>query len=159
MPNALIIRQKRLLQITRNAPVLHGKLDDLRDRFAKQHCVVLEKLLEPALLTKIQRHVERAQWKSSAFEGSDHEHMFSGTESTLEEPVTYNLLCFILNNPEFLNMIRIITGYNEISEFSGRVYRMEAGPQHQPSWHNDIEIKEKRVVGLSVNLSTDVFLG
>src|SRR5262249_13327319 len=55
--------------------------------------------------------------------------------------------------------MRIITGYNQISDFYGRVYRMEAGPQHQLSWHNDIDKKEKRLVGFSMNLSADVFQG
>ena len=36
---------------------------------------------------------------------------------------------------------------------------MEAGPQHQLSWHNDIDIKKERLVGLSMNLSTEVFRG
>jgi hypothetical protein len=146
-----------LLQLTRNGLVLDGKLDALRDHFATQHCIVLENLLEPALLVKIQRHIERAQWNSTTFGGSSDG--FSGTEVTLDEPVTLKLLYFILNNPEFLNVIRIITGYNQISDFSGRVYRMEPGPQHQLSWHNDIDKKEKRLVGFSMNLSTDVFRG
>jgi hypothetical protein len=79
--------------------------------------------------------------------------------STLDEPVTCNLLAFLLNNPEFLNVIRTITGCTQISEFSGRVYRMAAGPQHHLSWHNDIDIKEKREIGLSMNLSTNAFQG
>jgi hypothetical protein len=147
-----------LLQLTRNGPVLHGKLDALRDRFATQHCVMLENLLEPSLLVEIQRRIERAQWKSSTFgEGSDHH--FSGTEFTLDDLVTCNLLDFLLNNPEFLNIIRIVTGDPEISEFSGRVYRMDPSPQHHLSWHTDIVGNEKRKVGLSMNLSTDVFRG
>jgi 2OG-Fe(II) oxygenase superfamily len=141
-----------MLQLTRNGLVLHGKLEALRDCFATQHCVVLKNLLEPALLEKIQGHIERAQWRSSAFEDG-----FSGTEFTLDEPVTCNLLSFLLNNLEFLNIIRIITGCTQISDFSGRVYRMAAGPQHHLSWHSDF--KEKRQVGFSMNLSTDVFQG
>jgi 2OG-Fe(II) oxygenase superfamily len=143
-----------MLQLTRNGLVLHEKLDALRDRFASQHCVVLESLLEQALLKRIHQHIERAQWHISSFEDG-----FFGTEFTADEPVTCNLLALLLNNPEFLNVVRMITSCTEISEFSGRVYRMTAGPQHQLSWHNDIDIKEKRQVGFSMNLSTDVFRG
>src|SRR5262245_49146437 len=103
-----------MLQLTRDGLVLHGKLDALRDGFATQHCVVLENLLEPALLDKIQWHIERAQWLNSSYEDG-----FSGTEFTLDEPVTCNVLGFLLNNPEFLNAIRIITGCMQISDFSG----------------------------------------
>jgi hypothetical protein len=158
VPNSLQIREKRLLQLTSNGLVLEEQLDALRDRFAMQHYVVLENLLEPALREKIQRRIERAQWNSSAFEGSDLDHIFSGTEFTLDEPVIRNTLDFVLNNPEFLKAVRIITGYDQISEFTGRVYRMTAGPQHQLSWHNDLN-EEKRRVGFSMNLSTEVFLG
>ena len=148
-----------MLQLTRNGLVLDGKLDALRDRFATQHCIVLENLLEPALLAEIHRHIEGAQWNTSTFEDSGDGLIFSGTEFTLNDRATRNLLGFILNNPQFLNVIRIITGYNQISDFDGRVYRMEAGSQHQLSWHNDIDKKERRQVGFSMNLSTDVFRG
>ena len=148
-----------MLQLTRNGLILQRKLDHLRDRFTTQHCVVLENLLEPALLSEIQQHVGRARWTLSTFEGSDHDQIFSGTEFTLDEPVTCKLLSFLLNNPEFLKIIRTITGYPEISEFSGRVYRMEPGPQHHLSWHNDIDVEEKRKVGFSMNLSTNIFHG
>jgi len=126
----------------------------LRDRFAMEHCVVLENLLEPALLEQVQRNMERAQWQSSTFEDG-----FSGTELTLYDSVTLDLLGFLLNNPAFLNVIRVMTGCTEISDFSGRVYRMAAGPQHHLTWHNDIDIKEKRQVGFSLNLSKDIFRG
>src|SRR5947209_11100841 len=143
-----------MLQLTRNGLVLHGKLDALLDRFATQHCVVLENLLEPALLEQIQRNMERAQWRSSTFEDG-----FSGTELTLYDSVTLDLLGFLLNNPAFLNVIRVMTGCTEVSDFSGRVYRMAAGPQHHLTWHNDIDIKEKRQVGFSMNLSKKIFRG
>src|SRR6516164_388803 len=148
-----------LLRLTSNGLILQRSVDDLRDRFTKHHYVVLENLFEPTLLSEIQRHVGRARWTSSTFEGLDHDHIFAGTEFTLDEPVTCKLLSFLLNNPEFLKIIRTITGYPEISEFSGRVYRMEPGPQHHLSWHNDIDVEEKRKVGFSMNLSTNIFHG
>jgi hypothetical protein len=113
-----------MLQLTRTGLVLRGQLDVLRDRFATKHCAVLEKLLEPALLANVQRQMEQAPWHSSAFDDF-------GTEFTLDDPVPIRLLLFLLNMPEFLNVIRIITGCSEISDFNGRVYRMAAGPQHQ----------------------------
>jgi hypothetical protein len=140
-----------MLQLTRKGLVLHGQLDVLRDRFATNHCVVLEKLLEPPLLEKVQRQIEAAAWHSSVFE--------DGTELTLDrDTMPAQLLRFLLNIPEFLNVIRNITGCVQISDFTGRVYRMEAGPQHQLSWHGDT-IDRQRQVGFSMNLSTDVFRG
>ena len=81
-----------MLQLTRNGLVLHGQLDVLRERFFTNHCVVLEKLLEPALLEKVQGRIEQAPWRSTTY---DH----IGTELTLDDPATIHIL---LNRPEFL---------------------------------------------------------
>ena len=142
-----------MLQLTRKGLIHHGQLDALRDRFATNHCVVLEKILEPALLENVLRQIGEARWQSSAYED------FGGTELTLDAPVTVRLLLFLLNNPAFLNVIRMITGCPAITEFGSiRVYRLVAGPQHQFSWHNDRN-DPLREVGFSMNLSTDVFWG
>jgi hypothetical protein len=140
-----------MLQLTRKDLVLRGDLDPLRDRFATNHCVVLEKLLEPALLAKVQQQIEGAPWHSSS-QGK------FGTEFTPDDPVTIHLLFFLLNSPKFLNVIRTITGCPQISEFVGRVYRLSPSPQQQFSWHSDTK-DPQRQVGFSLNLSTDVFSG
>ena len=59
-----------MLQLTRKGLIHHGQLDALRDRFATNHCVVLEKILEPALLENVQRQIGEARWQSSAY-GAD----------------------------------------------------------------------------------------
>lgn len=139
-----------MLQLTGKGLVLRSNLDALHDRFAANHCVVLQKLLEPALLETVRLQIEQASWHSSAYD--------AGTEYTLDAPVTVRLLLFLLNSPEFLNAIRIVTGCAQISDFGGRVYRLAAGPQHQLSWHTDLNDPTRRV-GFSINLSTDVFHG
>src|SRR5262245_9421410 len=143
-----------MLQLTSKGLILCRDLDSLRDRFATNHYVVLEKLLEPALLTKVQRQMERAPWRSSPHGKSGK----FGTELRLDDPETVHLLFFLLNSPKFLNVVRTITGYPQISDFTGRVYRLTAGPQHQFSWHSDTKDRQRQV-GISLNLSTDVFSG
>ena len=143
-----------MLQLTNNGLALNEDLDRLRDQFASQHYIVLKNLIETVLLTRIQRHIERAQWFSSSFEDG-----FSGTEFTLHDPTTCNVLALLLNNPQFLSVISTITDCEEISEFSGRVYRMVVGLEHHLSWHNDVDMEEKRQIGFSLNLSTDGFRG
>jgi hypothetical protein len=140
-----------MLQLSRNGLLVQGQLKTLRDHFAARHFVVLTKLLEPALLQMVQRQIEHAPWRSSAYDDV-------GREFTLDNPVTIRLLLFLLNSPEFLNAIRFITGCAEISDCSARVYRLAAGPQHQLLWHNDIG-DERRDAGYSLNLSTEVFQG
>jgi hypothetical protein len=144
-----------MLQLTRKGLVLHGQLDVLRERFVTKHCVVLEKLLEPALLEEVQRRIEHAPWRSTTYD-------YVGTELTLDDPATIHILLFLLNRPEFLDAIRIISGCAQINYFHGRVYRLAAGLQSQLSWHTDIDSDphgEQRHVGLSINLSTDIFGG
>jgi hypothetical protein len=144
-----------MLQLNRKGLVLHGQLDVLYERFVTNHCVVLEKLLEPALLEEVQRRIARALWRGTTYDDV-------GTELTLDDPATIHILLFLLNRPEFLDAVRKITGCAEINYFHGRVYRLAAGPQSQLSWHTDIDPEpqgEQRHVGLSINLSTDVYGG
>jgi hypothetical protein len=140
-----------MLQLTTKGLVRYGELDILRDRFATNHCVVLENLLERPLLEKVQREIERARWNSAAFDDF-------GTELTLDDSATINLLIFLLNSPGFLDVIRVITGCAQITDANCRVYRLCAGSQHQLSWHTDTS-EQDRLVGFSLNLSTDVFRG
>jgi hypothetical protein len=140
-----------MLQITSKGLVSDGELDFLRDRFASHHCVVLENLLEPALLKNIQQQIERAAWQGRAFDDF-------GTELTLDNSTTINLLLFLLNNQKFLDVIRFITGCAQLSEVICRVYRQCADTQHQIQWHTDTD-EPDRQVGFSLNLSTDVFRG
>ena len=140
-----------MLQITSKGLIRHGELDVLRDRFAKHHCVVLENLLERELLAKVQQQIERAAWRNAAFDDF-------GAELTLDASTTINLLAFLFNNPEFLNVIRVITGCAQISDANCRIYSLRPGSQHQLSWHTDAS-EPDRQVGFSLNLSTDVFRG
>jgi hypothetical protein len=142
-----------MLQLTGTGFVHDEQLDAARDRFATNHCVVLKKLLEPALVEMAQRHIEQTPWLRTDFDDD------IGTELTLDnEAGIARALSFVVNTPEFLNVIRIITGREHISEFMGRVYRLSGGPQHHLSWHNDTQVP-MRYVGFSINLSTDVFRG
>jgi hypothetical protein len=151
----MLTPEKTVFQLTRNGPILSGNLDFLRDCFATQHCVVLRNMLEAPLLDRIQQNIGRAQWHSSTFD----EDGFFGTEFTLDDPSTANVIHFLLNHPAVLDVIRIITGCKQISECSGRIYRMAAGTGHHLSWHNDVDKKGARQVGFSMNLSTGVFRG
>ena len=141
-----------MLQLTRTGFVHDGQLDAARDRFATNHCVVLEKLLEPALVEMAQRHIQQTPWQRTDFDDV-------GAELTLDNGTGIaRALSLVVNTPEFLNVIRIITGREHINEFMGRVYRLAGGPQHHLSWHDDTQVP-MRYVGFSINLSTGVFRG
>jgi hypothetical protein len=142
-----------MLQLTGKGLAMEGDLGALREQFATRHFVVLEKLLTPELLERVQRQIKVAPWRSSAFDDF-------GTEFTLDDPLTVHLLMFLMNTPKFLNAIRVVTGCPQIGDCWGRIYRLSAGPQHHLSWHDDTKLSdERREVGFSLNLSTEVFCG
>src|SRR5260221_10339055 len=69
-------------------------------------------------------------------------------------------LNFAANTPEFLDLIRHVTGQPDIKMFSGRVYRMSPGADHFDSWHADVGTTHRdRLVGMSINLSPRPYQG
>ena len=147
--------QSRVVELTKNGPVVSGSTDALRRRFDAQQCVVLRRLLSLELLEEVQRKVELAQWQNG-----DEYTDGAGTVLTSKDASGANALHFLLNNAEFLKLVAGVTGCEEISEFRfGAIYRMLPNDEHQLSWHDDLNDKENRQVGLSLNLSTEAFDG
>lgn len=147
--------QAPVIQLTKSGPVISGRPVSLRHRFDTQQCVVLKNLLSPQLLEEVRAIVERSQWQDG-----DEYTEGSGTLLTSTDPAASRALHFLLNSPELLKIIAAVTGCEDISEFRlGAIYRMVAADQHHLSWHNDLNDDENRQVGLSLNLSTEVFRG
>lgn len=143
-----------MLQLSNNGLEVSANVDELRSKFDAKHYVVLNELLGSNLLNRIHAHIEQGQWNRKAYSDG-----FSGAESILSDGATCNLLGFILNHPALLSTIRSITGCSLISEFSGRVYKMEGALKDSLSWHDDISESDKRQVGFSLNLSPHAFDG
>jgi hypothetical protein len=147
--------QPGIIELTKSGPVLSGPLSILRDRFAAQHCVVLKNLLAPQLLEEAQRTIERGDWQNG-----DEYAAGTGLVLTSNDRSAPTALHFLMNHPEFLKVIGVVTGCEAISEFRlGAIYRMRSADQHEISWHDDLNDKEKRQVALSLNLSSAVFRG
>jgi len=66
-------------------------------------------------------------------------------------------LLFLVNDKKLFQIIQTVTRCDQIGCFQGRVYRLNPGGGHHDSWHNDIG--EDRLVGMSINLSSDVYSG
>jgi hypothetical protein len=62
-----------------------------------------------------------------------------------------------MNDEKLFQFIEDITGCDRINCFEGRVYRVNPNEGHHDSWHNDIG--EGRLVGMSLNLSREVYSG
>ena len=144
-----------MIQVTRRGTELSSStevLGALRDQFERRHYFVLPGLLETELLDLIQRQIDRGEFRERV-----HERIDSNKELCLTESAAFGALLFLMNDEKLFQLIQDITQCARIDCFEGRVYRVNPGDGHHDSWHNDIG--EGRVVGMSLNLSREVYSG
>ena len=144
-----------MIQVTRRGTELSSStevLGALRDQFERRHYFLLPGLLETELLDLIQRQIDRGEFRERV-----HERIDSNKELCLTESAAFGALLFLMNDEKLFQLIQDITQCARIDCFEGRVYRVNPGDGHHDSWHNDIG--EGRVVGMSLNLSREVFSG
>jgi hypothetical protein len=142
-----------LIQLTRKGVVFtgtQGELNSLRERYERDHYVILPQLYEPRLLEEIMLRVDAAPFQTK-------EHEDIARELCMDDKVTAAMMEFFPNNPTFLRLVERITGQSRIGEFTGRVYRMTSSDRHFDHWHDDCT--DSRVATMSVNLSRQVFGG
>ncbi|MBZ5556394.1 MAG: 2OG-Fe(II) oxygenase [Acidobacteriia bacterium] len=121
----------------------------LRDLFRRAHCVRLPALIAPDLLWRIQREVERGE-----FRAFDHDGI--ATELRLQSGVATGLLHVLVNDPQLYRFVEQVTATSPVRSFLGRVYRRDANG-HYDSWHSDLV--QGRSLGMSVNLSAHRYDG
>lgn len=142
-----------MIQLTRKGVVFSGTTADLRSlraQFLRDHYFILPKLIEPDLLDMILKRVEAAPFKNLEYNGVV-------KQSVIDDPMTYNLLLFLVCNPEFQRLVQRITGSRRISDFRGRVYRLNPSTDDRIIWHSDV--CDHRLVTLSLNLTTQEYRG
>ena len=124
--------------------------------FERNHYVHLRRFLETDLLTEIQTRIKLSKFYTRV-------HKNVSVESCMKHNVTFQLLQFLLNDPLFFRWVQHIAGCGPIGNFLGRVYQMVPGQGHYDSWHDDVFIHidgfQNRLVGLSINLSFEVYEG
>ena len=146
-------RAAELIQLTRRGVVFTGTqkdLDLLREKYDRDHYVILPQLFEPRLLEEIMSRVDAAQFLPKVDGEIAH-------ELCMNDTVTEAMMMFFPNNPDFLRLVERITGVPRLGEFIGRVYRMTSSDGHYDSWHDDIY--SQRAVTMSVNLSRQIYAG
>ena len=143
------------IQLTRTGARFYGGSSALKraqKEFQKKHVVLLKQFLEPSLLKQIQKTVS-----SSRFYTNKHKDI--ALEDCMVRNSVYNLLQFLANDEKVFEVIRRITGCKPIGCYNGRVYRMRPGQGHYDTWHSDIDQKNGRLIGMSVNLSVGTYKG
>ena len=123
----------------------------LKAAFEQQQCVKLRSLLSADLVAAIQTAITRSTFRERS-------HGTLASELCLEDGVCTGLLHFLINDPRLFRLVEQIAGCSGIRSFGGRIYRRHPGGQHYDHWHGDLA-DPRRLVGLSVKLSTEIYEG
>lgn len=149
-----------MIEITKDKTVIHAEeaLNELRDQFAREHCVVLDRLLTTDLSTLARKQLDSGNFQENAYytPGGDP----FAREETLSSESNFltSALSLMLNRDSFLEAVRHITNRPEIQSFSGRIYKLHSSKNGFLDWHDDSNEKD-RIVGFSLNLSNAAFQG
>ncbi|MBI3591533.1 MAG: 2OG-Fe(II) oxygenase [Candidatus Melainabacteria bacterium] len=141
------------IQITKNDTknsLSSKELDSFKKEFNKKHCILLPKFIHSDLLKSIQDEIKLCKFSKRIHKGI-------GEELYLKNNKLIGLLFFMLNQKKLFHIIKKITGCNKIESFLGRVYKFVPRLGHFDTWHNDL--KDNRLLALSINLSTDIYSG
>lgn len=147
---------KPIIQLTKSGIVFSGSEDDLnnlRELYDKQYCIKLSGFLNPELLKYVQRKIEESGFYTDKYKLANSD----AVDHRLNDETVNNLLEFLLNEQKLFWLVEKLTGCKKILSFNGGVYSLVPNCGHYDSWHQDISSDE--LVSLSINLSTDVYLG
>lgn len=144
-----------MIRLTKQGTVFSGSTDKLRAlqlEFTRRHYLRLPALLDADLLDFVQRQID-----SGEFQERIHKGIASNKELCMTGNAAFGALLFLMNDERLFQLIQDLTGCDRIHCFEGRVYRLNPGPEHHDSWHNDMG--ENRLVGFSINLSREAYSG
>lgn len=148
-----------MIQISQNGVSISDdeKIKDLRESFARNHCVVLPQLFEPSLLQRIIKQIDSAKFYPNKH--LDYKQQEFATDLSIgQSELALHQINLLLNNRKLFHAIEAITGCGEIGSFGGRIYRNQPNTDNQLEWHDDMESKE-RLIGISINLSEKCYEG
>ncbi len=156
------------MQITRQgitSSLPAAELNQQRQRFAAQHCLLLPGILEPYLFNTVRTHLASAIFAERVHEGI-------GSELSAGPGPAPTILEFLFNQPSVLRFVEAVCDQPAIGCFAGRVYRMVPATGQNFSWHDDFdELPERlpdletdpeprgRLIALSLNLSEQPYCG
>jgi len=142
-----------MIQLTKAGLAGGRDLDELASQFQQSHAFCLPRLLGPELIQTIAARLETCEWITR-------EDGTIAKEAAPTDLAPANILNFVANTSEFLDLMRRVTGCHSISWFGGRIYRMAPGADHFDSWHADVGTTHRdRLVGMSINLSPRPYQG
>ena len=141
-----------MIQFTRSGVSCDADPSAMRPEFDENHAIRLPSLLPPDVLQFLHRRIEAGAW-------TDYQHGTSARELLLDDEPAIQLLHFLVGAPDFLDVVRRITGCEAIQAFRGRIYRFLPIRQHVHRWHDDLGEDPGRLVGMSINLGPQPYEG
>ena len=127
--------------------------------FARRHCVVFRGFVDASILERVPRMLETSRFFTSEHIGKNNK-VISASEVLMYD--TEPLACmffFLVNQPRLFEAMTEFTGCEmPIRYFMGRFRKQLPGGEGF-RWHDDRERKRERLVGLSINLSPEPFVG
>lgn len=144
------------IQHTNSDIILSSTEEDLsymKGLFKRQHCLKLTGFLEPGLLNFLQEKIKQSGFYEDKYKMVNAD----AVDCRLKDKTADGLLRFLINDERLFDFIEKVTGCNKIGSFNGAVFSLVPGYGHYDSWHQDNF--DNRMISMSINLSTDVFLG
>ncbi len=127
----------------------------LAEEFAETGCARLPGFLTQPVLGYLLDWLEATQFEERNEVG--HGGVFGTTLSVPDTERSLFLLHFILNRREIYDIVGKVAGCPKIGNFMGRLHRTIGGTDQHIDWHRDAV--EARVLGLTINLSTEDYVG
>ncbi|HKX31389.1 MAG TPA: 2OG-Fe(II) oxygenase [Blastocatellia bacterium] len=150
-----------MIQLTRTGVLADAEeITSLRERFARDHCVVLPQLLHRDLLGSLMRSLEAARFVEKmhyAESAPNQPREFAKDISLVTNSPAWHAWHLLMNTPGLFKVMEQITESPEIGSFTGRIYRTLPGSDHHLDWHSDLN--NNRLIGLSLNLSPEPYVG
>jgi hypothetical protein len=143
------------IQLSRSGAVINAStqaIEELQREFAEHHCILLPRLIDPAIHDILLEQVSNAHFVQYANEGI-------GTETWAPSLISVSTLNFLTNTPAFVRFVGHVTGCSPIGIFSGRIYRISPAEEQHLDWHSDIIPDDPRLITLSLNLSPEPYEG
>ena len=142
-----------MIQLIKSGLAGSADLEVLANQFRESRVFRLPRLLHSEVLDIVWSRLDQCAWTT-------HDDGKIAREVVPDGLGPLSVLNFVTNTPEFLDLMRRITGHDAIRLFTGRVYKMEPSGEHFDTWHADVGSRHKdRLVGMSINLSPRTYQG
>lgn len=130
-------------------------VEKYKAEFIATNCIFLSSFLKDGVLNALLLKLANTNFETK-FETEDENKFGKVLCITPNNPIifTFNLL---FNNLQLFNLLEMITGCEEIGNFTGRIHRSEEGENHQIDWHGDNA--DTRLLAMTIGLGKERYLG